>query len=536
MLKQDKVGFFSYIKSDFPAGVVTFFVALPLCLGISLASDAPLFSGIITAIIGGIVVGYLSKSPLGVSGPAAGMTIIVAAGIARLGGEQGYEHFLMAVVLAGALQVLFAFLRMGKLGNFFPASVVKGLLASIGLILIFKQIPHGLGDDQIYEGIDSFINPADDRNTFQEIFYALSNVNIGALFVFVIGLTLMVVLRAPKMKEYLPFLKVLPVPLFVVFLGVLLNAAYRAFFPEIALTEEHLVNIPTWQEVSQGQASYFDFPSISKLFTQEMWITAFTVALVASVETLASLDAIEKLDKYKRVVPLSRELGVQGIGNMLCGLFGGLPLTFVIIRSSANIDAGARTKLSAIIHGFLMLFSVFLIPQILNQIPLAALASILIFIGYQLASPTVFKSMYSKGLSQFAPFVLTIIAIFFTNLLWGLIIGLIIGVMFVMSAGFRNAMVLTKDKNNYLIRFFRDVSFLNKGTLRDKLYSVPSNAFLIIDGTKPFFIDKDIIETIEEFRETAKIKNITIEIKRCPTSPNAYFKTADDGITREIIT
>jgi MFS superfamily sulfate permease-like transporter len=495
-----------YFSFDFPASVVVFLVALPLCLGIALASGAPLFSGLIAGIAGGIIVGALSGSPLSVSGPAAGLATIVMGAIKLL----GYEAFLVSVVLAGIFQIILGFARAGAIGHFFPASVLKGMLASIGLTLILKQIPHALGRDVDYEG-DLAFEQSDGKNTFTEIIEAVQYPTAGAIVVSVISLLLLLAWSSNMLQRF-KFFKMIPGPLVVVLGGALLNLLFIKSFPDLIIKEEHLVSVPTLAEGS-GLASMFTFPDFSKLLTLDVILTALTITAVASIETLLNIEACDKIDPFRRITPLNRELKAQGLANTLSGLIGGLPITSVVVRSSANIQAGARTKASAITHGVILLAAVALIPSLLKLIPLSALAAVLIFVGYKLTSPALFKAMYHKGLDQFIPFVATVVAVLFSNLLLGVFIGILVAIFFILKTNFHESVLVVNEGNNYLVKLTKDVSFLNKATLRNAFNNMPSDTTVTIDGSKSLFIDADIKETISDFIESSKKKNIQVDLK-----------------------
>ncbi len=499
-----------YLKhagADIPASVVVFLVALPLCLGIALGSGAPLFSGIIAGMVGGIVIGTLSGSQLSVSGPAAGLTVIVASAIIKL---QVYEAFLLAVVLAGIIQIILGFVKAGVIGDYIPNSVIKGMLAAIGLILILKQLPHFVGYDVDYPGDESF-EQNDKENTFSGIFRALNFITPAAV---IIGIVSIVILRAWETDFFKSkkVLKLFPGPLVVVLISVFLGKVLSNFLG-LSLEQKQLVSLPVAKNASMF-LSFFTFPDFSFIRNPAIWVTAFTLAVVASLETLLGIEAVDKLDPLKRVTPTNRELKAQGIGNIVSGLIGGLPLTSVVVRSSANVMSGAKTKTSAIAHGLLLLVSVLLIPGILNLIPLSALAAILIFTGYKLAKVSLFKEFYSKGWDQFIPFVVTITAILLTDLLIGIITGILVGLFFMIRANFKSSVLVVNDKNRYLVRLRKDVSFLNKPIIKQKLEEVPANSFIIIDATRADFIDKDIIEEINNFLKHAHLKNIHVEIKK----------------------
>ena len=511
---------FKYPGNDLPAGLVVFLVALPLCLGIALASGAPLFSGIISGIIGGIVVGLASGSQLSVSGPAAGLTVIVLNAIDQL---QSFEAFLLAVLIAGIIQLILGIAKAGVIGHYFPSAVIKGMLSAIGLILILKQIPHALGDDRDWEGDDSFFQP-DGENTFTEIIMAVQNINTSALIISLVCLAILIVWDSSIMKNQ-SWTKIIPGPLIAVLAGIALNIGLGKLWPNGALNDIHMVQLPITTSFSEF-IEVLTFPDFTAWTNPDIYVVAATIAIVASLETLLSLDAVDKLDPYKRIAPQSRELKAQGLGNILSGLLGGLPLTAVIVRSSANVTSGGRTKLSAIFHGVLLLLAVIIFPKIMNLIPLSALAAILLMVGYKLTKPSLYQTMYRKGMNQFLPFLITIFAILLTDLLIGICIGMVVGMYFVIKTNFRKAINLTSDHNNYLLKLNKDVSFLNKALLRHKMESIPEGAYVIIDGTKAGFIDTDIKETIDDFLEMAIHKHITVEIKKSASSQNQHFKDA----------
>lgn len=496
------------LKNDIPAALVVFLVALPLCLGIALGSQAPLFSGIIAGIVGGIVIGTLSGSQLSVSGPAAGLTTIVAAAILKL---PAFEAFLLAVVLCGVFQIILGFIKAGVIGDYVPGSVIKGMLAAIGLILILKQFPHLIGYDKDFEGDESFLQN-DSDNTFSSLSHALGFLSPLAVLIGVLSLAFQFFWESFSTGKK-GFIKLIPAPLLVVLLGVGLNEFFKSRGSAYSIDPEHMVNIPI--AASTGEfLSFFRFPDWSQLANKQVWITGGTLALVASLETLLSLEAVDDLDPYQRVSPTNRELKAQGVGNIVSGLLGGLPVTSVIVRSSANVNAGARTKQSAIIHGVFLLLSVALIPGLLNLIPKSALAAILIYTGYKLAKPELFRKYFKKGWDQFLPFAITVLAILLTDLLIGVLIGIVAGLFFVIRSNFRSSVFVVNDRNNFLFRLRKDVSFLNKPIIKYKLEEVPENAFVLIDASRADFIDKDVVEVIEDFIQHAHLKNITVELKR----------------------
>ncbi|MEQ9593100.1 MAG: SulP family inorganic anion transporter [Cyclobacteriaceae bacterium] len=506
------------IANDFVSSVVVFLVALPLCLGIALASGAPLAGGLIAGAIGGMIVGSLSGSSVSVTGPAAGLTTIVLAGITQF----GYPAFLFSVVLAGIIQLTLGFLRAGSLGHFFPDSVIKGMLAAIGLILILKQIPHAIGDDLDFIGDMAFLQ-ADGRNTFTEIWQSLRQINKGIFFVSALSLIVLIAWARPSFQRF-RFFRLIPSALMVVVMGIVINLIYRHFFPSMAIGATHLAAVPIIAEAG-GLKSFFTFPDFSVITNSDIYTLAFTIAIVASLETLLSIEASDKLDPSKRITPLNRELKAQGVGNALSGLLGGLPVTSVIVRSTANVTAGGKTKFSTISHGVLLTVCVLIIPQILNMIPLASLAAVLLVLGYKLTKPSLYKEMYARGWSQFIPFIITVLAILVTDLLIGVLIGILVGVVFVMLTNFTESVVLVQHNNNYMIKFIRDASFLNKRSLKNKLSSIPDSSHIVIDGDAVKFIDADIIETLRDFVQSAPLREQDVEIKRSNLATHDFFKT-----------
>jgi MFS superfamily sulfate permease-like transporter len=502
-----RIDYLSAVRNDIPSSIVVFLVALPLCLGIAMGSQAPLFSGIIAGIIGGIAVGIMSGSHLSVSGPAAGLTTIVAAAIGKL---QVYEAFLLAVFLSGCFQLLFGFLKAGVIGDYVPGSVIKGMLSAIGIILILKQFPHLIGYDKDFEG-DIGFQQADRENTLSEIIHSFQFITPAALIIGTLGLAFQTFWES-FIAGKKGMIKLIPSPLVVVLIGIGINEFFKANFPAYAIGSEHMVAIPVAGSVNDF-LSFFHFPDWTYITNPDIWVTALTIALVASLETLLSIEAVDELDPYKRVTPTNRELMAQGTGNMLSGLIGGLPMTSVIVRSSANVNAGAKTKMSAVYHGALLLLSVAFLPSLLNMIPKSALAAVLIFTGYKLAKPSLIRAIYKKGLDQFIPFVITILAILFSDLLTGVLIGIGTGLLFVLKSNFHSTVFLTTDDNKYLFRLRKDISFLNKPIIKRKLEEVPENALVLIDLSKADFIDKDVVEVIEDFAKHAHLKGIRVELK-----------------------
>jgi MFS superfamily sulfate permease-like transporter len=505
------------LNRDFPSSIVVFLVALPLCLGIALACGVAPFHGIISGIVGGILVGYLSGSQLSVSGPAAGLTIIVSGAIISTG---SYEAFLLSVVIAGILQVIFGLLKAGVIGNFFPASVIKGMMAAIGITLILKQIPHAVGYDKDEEGDEEFFQH-DGRNTFSELWDLRDNFTLGCIAIAVLSLFILWIWDKKYIKN--TFFGKIPPPLMVVFAGIAAARLFVFFNWNAALEKEHMVDLPIAQNMNQF-AGFFSMPNFSAWNTSEVWVSAVTLAIIASLETLLSIEATDKLDPQKRITPLNRELIAQGIGNSVSGLIGGLPLTSVVVRSTANVTSGAYSKLSSILHGVLLLIAVAFIPDLLNMIPKASLAVILIVTGYKLANIHVFKTMFQKGKDSFVPFIVTIVSILLSDLLIGIGIGVFIGLIYILRTNFRLALTITQDGTNYMVKFSRDVTFFNKSQLRNFLRTIPNRASLYIDMSRPVFVDDDIFEVIDEFKITAATKNIQLEIKKDPYHNNFNSK------------
>ena len=501
---------FKYLKNDLPASIVVFFVALPLCLGIALASGAPLFSGLIAGIVGGIVVGAMSGSQIGVSGPAAGLAAIVLTAIGALG---GYENFLLAVVLAGGIQILFGVLKAGIIGYYFPSSVIKGMLTGIGIIIILKQIPHFFGYDADPEGDFAFLQ-VDGENTFSEIFKTINNVSLGATIVAIIGLAILVLWDRVLSKKGKIF-QLIQGPLVAVIVGIVYFAVTQGD-ATVGISAEHLVSVPIPEDASSFLAQ-FSLPNFNGIINPEIWITAFTIALVASLETLLCVEATDKLDPEKRVTPTNRELLAQGTGNMISGMIGGLPITQVIVRSSANIQSGGKTKMSAIIHGFFLLISVILIPRLLNMIPLSVLAAILFIVGFKLAKPALFKSMYNLGWKQFVPFVVTVLGIIFTDLLIGIGLGLLVGIVVILLKSYQNSHFLhiedqSNGKHRIKMTLAEEVTFFNKGAILKELDRLPRDTYLEINLLKTRYLDHDIIEILEDFGVKAKERNIDVKL------------------------
>lgn len=491
------------LKRDLPASIVVFLVALPLCLGIALASGAPLFAGVLTGIIGGVVVASISGSQLSVSGPAAGLTVIVFTAIAQLG---SYETFLMALVLAGAMQMIFGFVKAGTIANYFPSAVIEGMLAAIGIILILKQIPHAVGYDVDFEGDESFAYSGGE-NTFASVITAMSRISYGA--VIISALSLLILIYWPKFKK----LSVVPAALIVVVVGIVLNQLFAG--SALAITAEQLVNIPVVGSFGEFK-NLFVSPDFSQIMNKEVWIVAATLAIVASIETLLSLEAVDKIDPLKRTSPTNRELFAQGVGNMTSGFLGGLPMTAVIVRSSANVSSGARTKISAIVHGFWLLVALLAIPKVINYIPLSCLAAILLMTGYKLAKLGLFAKMWRSGYSQFVPFVVTVLAVVLTDLLKGVAVGMLIAVFYILRNNLRNPYFYkigsSGDKKVIEIKLAEEVSFLNKAAIQYTLNNLPQETNVKIDGSNCRYIDPDVLEVIHNFKHHAFTKAIIVEL------------------------
>jgi MFS superfamily sulfate permease-like transporter len=484
---------------------------LPLCLGIALASGAPLFAGIISGVIGGIVVGFLSSSHLSVSGPAAGLTAIILVAISSLG---DYSVFLMAVVIAGMIQLILGFAKSGTISNYFPSNVIEGMLTAIGIIIILKQIPHAIGYDKDNEGDFFFIEKNTGHNTFSGIIDAINFSHPGAAIVCLVSIAILVSFNK---INFLKNIKIIPGALVVVISGILMNEVFRHFLPDFLIGSEHLVSLPIPGSIEEflGQ---FSFPSFESILRPDVWIVGVTIAIVASIETLLCIEASDRLDPLKRFTNTNTELIAQGAGNILSGLIGGIPMTSVIVRTSANINSGAKTKISTIAHGILLLLSVLIIPGLLNKIPLASLAAVLIMIGLKLASPKVFKHMWDSGKYQFIPFLITVLAVVFTDLLKGVGIGLIVSIFFILRANLKLAYFFKREKYHegdvITMKLAQEVSFLNKAAIKQTLNHLPENSKLLIDASDTFYIDHDVLQLIREFRDIgSKEKDIQVNLK-----------------------
>jgi len=517
MMKEQNI--FKELKSDLPASIVVFFVAVPLCLGIALASGAPLFAGIIAGIIGGIVVGIASGSPLGVSGPAAGLAVVVLGSIATLG---SWPAFLTAVVLAGIIQLILGFAKAGFIAFFFPSSVIKGMLSGIGLLIILKQIPHALGYDKDVEGDDAFLQ-SDGENTFSSISSAFDVITPGALLIAVVSLAILILWDTVLTKKHKIF-QLIQGPIVVVLLGIAMNYMFQNNILNFSLAADQVVSLPVPATFGDflGQ---FTFPDFSVLGSWKVYEVAIVLAIIASIETLLCVEATDKLDPDKRVTPTNRELKAQGLGNVLSGLIGGLPVTQVIVRSSANINFGGKTKLSAILHGVFLLISALTLASFLNMLPLASLAAILLMVGYKLAKPSLFKQMYKLGWAQFIPFVATILGILLTDLLKGITIGILFGIFYVLRESYRNShihTVVTSENGQevHRIELAEEVSFFNKASVLQALDEIPPNSKVVVDFTKTKAISYDVIEIIEDYKNNARTKNIQVE--KISTPPQKF--------------
>ncbi|WP_439504969.1 SulP family inorganic anion transporter [Sediminibacterium sp.] len=497
-----------HTASDILVSIVVLLIGLPLCLGIALGSGAPLFSGIIAGIVGGIVVGFLSGSQLSVSGPAAALTGIVVVGISNLG---SFEAFLVSVVLAGVFQLIFGYLKAGVIAHYVPNSVIKGMVMAIGLILILKQVPHFLGYDADFEGDEGFLQN-DQHNTFTEISYAFTSINTSAFIIGLISLFTLLIWQSKLVKKN-NFSMGLPGPLLVVLIALSLTYFLPFFGSEFILAPSHLVNLPIAKSFTDF-FTFFTLPQFNHITNPSVWVTAFSLAVIASLETLLAIEAVDKLDPLKRITPTNQELKAQGIGNILSGLIGGLPLASVIIRSSVNVKSGAKSKFSTIFNGILLLFCVIFIPAVLSKIPLSALAAVLLYTGFQLVNFNEIKAIYAKGLDQFMPFLATVLSILFTDMLTGIVIGILVSLFYLVRSNFRSAILVASDNNNFLIRLRKDVSFLNKPIVKKHLESFPPNSNVIIDATRADFIDKDIIEEINDFISIAPSRGISVSIKK----------------------
>jgi MFS superfamily sulfate permease-like transporter len=492
------------MKHDLPAGLSVFLVALPLCLGIALASGAPLYAGLLSGIIGGLVVSLLSGSQLGVSGPAAGLTTIVAASIISLG---DFKIFLLAVMVAGFFQIILGVLKLGVIANYFPSSVIKGMLAAIGIILISKQIPLALGYDQPDFWTSGFLKLFSHEHILGNFSAFSEHITISVLLISLISLSIMISMQ----QKFAQKIKIIPAPLLVVVVGILLNFLFSILEGGLPLKQTQLVNIPN------NIFNSITFPAFSHLFSNiEIWRDGAIIGLLATLETLLCSEAIDKLDTRNRITPVNRELVAQGLGNMLCGLLGAIPMTAVVVRGAANVDAGGRTKLSAFTHGLFLLLAVLFVPFLLNKIPYASLAAILLITGYNLTKPKLYRNMWSLGRKQFIPFMITILVILLTDLLVGVSIGLLISMYYIIQINFKTEYLVTKEKKHeteYItLKLNNNVTFLNKVQLRKTLDQIPEYSCLTIDGTESNFVDYDILEIISEYSNKAHDRHIELNL------------------------
>lgn len=505
-------GVFSSLSKDAPAGLVVFLVALPLCLGISLASGAPLMAGIITGIVGGLLVSWLSGSQLSVSGPAAGLTAIVLSALQTLG---SFEAVLAATVVAGVLQIVMGFVRAGIIGLYFPTSVIRGMLAAIGLILILKQIPHLLGVDTDYFEDMTFLQ-FDGQNTFSALIGALKSFGWGSALIGLISLGVLVLWENVLAKRIVLF-RLVPSALVVVVLSIALSSLLNITLPVLKVRPEHLVQLPnvnSWADF----VGVFTFPKWSAVAQSGFVTVAFTIAIVASLESLLSVEAVDKLDPHKRSTPTNRELMAQGAGNIISGLLGGLPMTAVIVRSSANVNSGGQTRMSAFIHGLLLLVSLLFLETILNKIPLSALAAVLLLVGYKLTKPALYRTQWKLGWQQFLPFIITVVAILLTDLLKGVTIGLVVGIFYILKTHYESAYFLRQTPELqaagvYHLKLGEHVSFLNKASVIRMLEQFGPGSHVILDGTESEMIDYDVLEAIENFRQSAPDRGLKLELR-----------------------
>ena len=502
----------SWILADLRAGMIVFLVALPLCLGIATASGAPPLAGLIAGMVGGTVVALASGSPLSVAGPAAGLTVIVLDGIQKL----GLKAFLTAVCIGGIIQIAIGLLGAGRLAQLVPNSVIRGMLAAIGLILVLKQLPHAVGYDADPEGDFTFAQ-RDGHNTFSELFYSLESLTLGAVLVSVCaGLALYFWRNYPKA----PLARYAPRELIAVAVGLVLALLTEGTFA--ALAPEHRVSIPLLGDT--GLAGLWTSPDWSAFSRMEVWRTGLTLAIVASIESLLCVEATDRIDPLRRVSPPNRELIAQGLGNMSSGFLGGLPVTAVVVRSFTNVQAGGRTRMSAVVHGGLLILATLALAQVLNHIPLAALAAVLIMVGYKLTPPKLYVEVWRMGRDQFLPFITTVLAILLTDLLTGTLLGLTFAIFFILWGHYSSAIVITDDGNYRMIRFVASVSFLHKARLKEAFECTPSGGHVILDGTRARSIDPDIMAAIADFEQSAKARGIELSIQRSQSAFHGYFR------------
>ena len=519
-----KINLFANLNSDFAAGLVVFLVALPLCLGIAMASGAPLFSGIISGVVGGIVVGYLSQSHISVSGPAAGLTAIILTAVTYF---KAFDVFLLAAFLAGAIQLILGFVKAGSISNYFPNNVIEGMLAGIGIIIILKQLPHAVGYDTDFEGDEAFFQ-TDGNNTFSSLLGFFDYIQLGSIVITLISLAILISWdKLPALKK----LKLIPGALVAVVVGVILNEIFTVSGSTLAIQKEHLVSLPIPTSFEEFK-NIIITPNFSSITNQKVWVVALTIAIVASIETLLCIEAADRMDFQKRYTNPNVELKAQGIGNMISSLLGGLPMTSVVVRTSANNNAGAKSKMAAIIHGVLLLISVLAIPSILNKIPLATLAAILLLVGYKLAKPATFLHFWHYGKYQFVPFIATLLAVVFTDLLKGVALGIIISIIFVLRGNLKRAYIFRKeeyeDGDIIHIDLAQEVSFLNKAAIKSTLAKIPENSKVIIDAKDTVYIAHDVLDLITEFKEI-RSKDLNIKVKLKNFKNEYRLENTDNG-------
>ena len=519
-----KINLFANLNSDFAAGLVVFLVALPLCLGIAMASGAPLFSGIISGVVGGIVVGYLSQSHISVSGPAAGLTAIILTAVTDF---KAFDVFLLAAFLAGAIQLILGFVKAGSISNYFPNNVIEGMLAGIGIIIILKQLPHAVGYDTDFEGDMAFFQN-DGSNTFSSLLGFFDYIQLGSIVITLISLAILISWdKLPALKK----LKLIPGALVAVVVGVILNEIFTVSGSTLAIQKEHLVSLPIPTSFEEFK-NIIITPNFSSITNQKVWVVALTIAIVASIETLLCIEAADRMDFQKRYTNPNVELKAQGIGNMISSLLGGLPMTSVVVRTSANNNAGAKSKMTAIIHGVLLLISVLAIPSILNKIPLATLAAILLLVGYKLAKPATFLHFWHYGKYQFVPFIATLLAVVFTDLLKGVALGIIISIIFVLRGNLKRAYIFRKeeyeDGDIIHIDLAQEVSFLNKAAIKSTLAKIPENSKVIIDAKDTVYIAHDVLDLITEFKEI-RSKDLNIKVKLKNFKNEYRLENTDNG-------
>lgn len=514
---------FGGIKENFPSGLVVFLVALPLCLGIALASGAPPLSGVISGIVGGIVVGLISNSNISVSGPAAGLTAIVLTAISELG---TFELFLTAGLIAGIIQLILGFIRAGSISNYFPNNVIEGMLAGIGIIIILKQIPHAVGFDS-----DNFASEKITNFNLEYISNIFNSVHPGAIIVTLVSMAILLAWDyIPSLKK----LKLLPGALVAVIAGIALNEIFKSTGSDLAIGKEHLVTLPIPQSFEDFKG-LITLPNFQGFTNPQVWIVGATIAIVASIETLLCIEASDRLDNKRRITDTNLELRAQGIGNLVSSVLGGLPMTSVVVRSSANANAGATSKLSAIIHGILLLVCVLTIPVILNLIPLATLAAVLILVGYKLAKPATFKHFWHNGKYQFIPFLATVLAVVFTDLLKGVGIGLIISIFYILQGNMKRAYYLSReeldDTDEFTLKLAEEVSFLNKAAIKKTLKNVNPGSKVTIDARNTSYITTDVLELIQDFANVrAKEEDIEVNLLGFKTSYKEYAADEDSHI------